>query len=63
MMNRYQVIQKVSLNIGVISTTLLGGYLLCDNSILNPRGVGLATTCVLSGITFMKTYPKSNKRK
>lgn len=53
-----KIINKLSLNIFVISGTILGGYVLSNNPIVSNEMVALTAACVVSGLTYVKTSKK-----
>lgn len=54
-MDKKRFIKKVSFDISVCSTVLLGGIVLSNNYKLSPETVFLTGTCIASSVVFVKT--------
>lgn len=49
-----KIIKKLSFQMFVISGTLLGGYIVCNNPLISNEMVALTTTYLVSGFAYVK---------
>lgn len=53
-----KIIHKLSLQVFVISGTLLGGYIVSNNPLLSHETIALTATYLTSGFAYIKTSKK-----